>query len=261
MGTTLLAIISIAVICLVLGGIIGFIAKIFAVDIDSRIEATEELLPGANCGGCGYAGCTDFAKACVAGNATPDQCPVCSGSNVSKISDLLGLSAGTTEKEVAVVLCGGDNSDAKKSVKYNGVKDCKSASLVAGGDKGCDAGCLGFATCARACPFDAIEMKNGLAIIHPDLCVGCGKCVATCPRAIIKMVPAKTEVHVFCSSKEKGAAKKKVCSVSCIGCRKCVKVAEEGQMEIDGFLVSVNYKNAPSKDIIEAAKCPTGCLR
>ncbi len=261
MNTIILAIISILILCLVLGLIIGFVAKIFAVETDPRVEETEGLLPGANCGGCGFAGCTDFAKACVAVDATPDKCPVCSGENVAKIAELLGLSVGGTEKEVAVVLCGGDNTDAQKSVKYNGINDCKAASLVAGGDKGCDAGCLGFASCARACPFDAIEMKNGLAIVHPDICVGCGQCVETCPRNIVKMVPASTEVHVFCSSTEKGAAKKKVCNVPCIGCRKCVKVAEENQMEINGFLVSVNYKNAPSKDIIEAAKCPTGCLR
>ena len=261
MGTAILAVIFIATLCLILGVIIGLVANLFAVKTDPRIEETEELLPGANCGGCGFAGCSDFAKACVSGDATPDKCPVCDGGNIAKIEKLLGLDAGGAEKQVAVVMCGGDNSDAQKAVKYNGINDCKAAALVAGGDKGCEYGCLGFASCSRACPFDAIEMKNGLAIVHPELCVGCGKCVATCPRNIIKMVPASVEVHVYCSSKDKGAAKKKVCNVPCIGCRKCVKVADEGQMEIDGFLVSVNYDNPPSKDIIEAAKCPTGCLR
>ena len=261
MGTPLLAIISIAILCVTLGGIIGLIAKIFAVETDPRIEETEELLPGANCGGCGFAGCSDFAKAVVGGDTTPDGCPVCSSDSVAKIAKLLGLDAGGAEKQVAVVMCGGDNTDARKIVQYNGIKDCKAASIVAGGDKGCEYGCLGFASCARACPFNAIEMKNGLAVVHPELCVGCGKCVATCPRGIIKMVPASAEVHVFCSSKDKGAAKKKVCNVPCIGCRKCVKAADEGQMTVDGFLVSVNYENPPSKDIIEAAKCPTNCLR
>jgi ferredoxin len=162
---------------------------------------------------------------------------------------------------VAVVLCGGNNSSSRRAVNYNGIKDCKAAALVAGGDKACSFGCLGFATCARVCPFNAIEMKDGLAVVHPELCVGCGKCVAACPRNIIKMVPSSAEVHVYCSSPEKGAAKKKVCDVPCIGCRKCVKVAEEGQMVINGFLVSVNYENSPPKDIVEAAGCPTKCLR
>ena len=260
MSTAILAIICLAILGLILGGIIGFVAKTFAVDVDPKIEETEELLPGANCGGCGFAGCSDFAKAVVEGSAEPGGCPVCSSDAVSKIANLLGLSSGDSEKKVAVVLCGGDNSDAKKTVQYNGIKDCKAASIVAGGDKGCDYGCLGFASCARACPFNAIEMKNGLAVVHPELCVGCGKCVATCPRNLIKMLPAKAEVHVYCSSPEKGAAKKKVCNVPCIGCRKCVKVAGEDEMVVNGFLISVNYDKLPSKDIIEAAKCPTGCL-
>ena len=261
MSTAVFAIISVAVIGIVLGGIIGVVAKMFAVETDPRIEETEELLPGANCGGCGFAGCSDFAKAVVAGDTTPDSCPVCSPEGVKSIADLLGLDAGGGEKQVAVVLCGGDNSKAAKSAKYNGINDCKAAALVAGGDKACSFGCLGFASCSRVCPFNAIEMKDGLAVVHPELCVGCGKCVAVCPRNIIKMVPAAAEVHVYCSSTDKGAAKKKVCDVPCIGCRKCVKAADEGQMEVNGFLVSVNYENSPSAEIIEAAKCPTGCLR
>lgn len=260
MSTAVLAIISIAIICLILGGVIGFVAKVFAVEIDPRIEETEELLPGANCGGCGYAGCADFAKSVVDGKAKPEQCPVCSAEKIAAIAHLLGLTAGGGDKSVAIVCCGGDNTDAQKSVNYNGIKDCKSAMLVASGDKACDYGCLGFASCSRACPFGAIEMKNGLAIVHPDLCVGCGQCVEACPRNLIKMVPEAAKVHVFCSSPEKGAAKRKICSVSCIGCRKCVK-ADEEKMEINGFLASVKYNNFPDEDILEAAKCPTACLR
>jgi len=150
---------------------------------------------------------------------------------------------------------------ASAAVNYNGVMDCKSAALVADGFKGCAYGCLGFASCARACPFDAIEMVDGLAVVHSDLCVGCGKCVATCPRNLIKLVPETAKTHVYCSSPEKGPAKRKVCKVSCIGCRKCVKAAEEGQMEMDGFLAVVNYENPPSLDAVETAKCPTGAFR
>ncbi|MCK5844657.1 MAG: RnfABCDGE type electron transport complex subunit B, partial [Victivallales bacterium] len=261
MQTAVFAVAAIAVMGLTLGLVIGLVAKLFAVETDPRIETVGELLPGANCGGCGFAGCSDFAKAVVAGDVEPAGCPVNSAENAAEIAKLLGKSAGEGGRKVAVVLCGGDNNTAKRSVKYNGVKDCKSAAAVAGGDKGCAYGCLGFATCARACPFNAIEMCDGLAVVHPDLCVGCGKCVAACPRDLIKLVPADTEVHVFCSSPEKGPVKKKVCSVPCIGCRKCVKAAEEGQMTVNGFLIAVNYDNPPSIDVIEAAKCPTGCLK
>jgi len=262
MVIAVLAVISITVLCLILGSVIGLFASFFAVEVDPRIEETNELLPGANCGGCGYAGCADFAKAVVAGDAGPEQCPVSSQENTEKIAKMLGMTANTGEKQVAIVLCSGHNANAKKAVNYNGVKDCKSSVLVASGDKACEYGCLGFASCARACPFGAIEMHDGLAIVHPELCVACGKCVEVCPRNLIKLVPAKAQVHIFCNSPEKGAAKKKVCSVSCIGCRKCVKAAEEeGQMEINGFLVQVNYDNPPGVDIIEKAQCPTNCLR
>jgi len=261
MSTAILAMISVAVICLVLGVIIGVVGKIFAVEINPLIETTEELLPGANCGGCGYAGCSDFAKALVAKEAEPAQCPVCSDKDLQSISSNLGITSEEKEKMVAIVLCGGNNKTATSTIQYNGIIDCKAAASVAGGYKGCAYGCLGMASCARACPFGAIEMKDGLAIVHPDLCVGCGKCVETCPRNLIKMVPAKAEVHVFCSSPEKGAAKKKVCSVSCIGCRKCVKASEEGQISMNKFVAVVNYEYYPAPEVIEAAACPTNCIR
>lgn len=251
----------VVIVGLVLGLIIGFTAKIFAVEVDPRVEEVEGSLPGANCGGCGFAGCADFAKAIVAGDTTPDSCPVCSADGIAKIGEILGLEVGGKEKQVAVILCGGSNSVAKQAAQYNGVNDCKTAAIVNNGPKGCKAGCLGLASCARACPFDAIEIKDGLAIVHPDLCVGCGKCVDTCPKNLIVLAPESAKAHVYCSSLEKGPAKKKVCSVSCIGCRKCIKASEEGQMEIKGFLAKVNYENPPPVDIIEKAACPTGCLR
>lgn len=260
METMLIAIAVLAVIGILLGAVIGIAAKVFKVDTDPRIELVTELLPGANCGGCGKAGCADFAKSVIAGENPPSKCPVCSQEAVAAIAQALGIEIGTTEKKVAVVLCGGDFNQTKVNVLYNGVSDCISASLIAGGPKGCSYGCLGMASCARACPFSAIEIINGLAVVHPELCVGCGKCVDTCPRNLIKLVPASAKVHVYCNSPEKGPAKKKVCGVPCIGCRKCQKAGEEGQFEMKGFKAEVNYDNPPGEDIIEKAGCPTGCL-
>jgi electron transport complex protein RnfB len=260
-SAVILASVFVVIVGLILGLIIGFTAKIFAVEVDPRVEDVEGTLPGANCGGCGFAGCADFAKAIVAGDVSPDTCPVCASDAIAKIGDILGLSVGGKEKQVAVILCGGSNSDAKQAAQYNGVNDCKAATIVNNGPKGCKYGCLGLGSCARACPFDAIEIKDGLAIVHPELCVGCGKCVDTCPKNLIVLAPESAKAHVYCSSPEKGPAKKKVCSVSCIGCRKCFKAAEEGQIEMKGFLAKVNYENPPAIDIIEKAACPTGCLR
>lgn len=244
---------------LVLGVVIALAAILFAVVTDPRISQVEEALPGANCGGCGYAGCADFARAVVAGESEPAKCPSCPSTALAAIAGILGIAVGERVAKVAVVKCGGGNSAARHP-EYNGVSDCRSANLVAGGPKACDYGCLGLATCARACPFGAIEItSDGLAVVHPDLCVGCGKCVSVCPRNLIVLVPESAPVHVFCNSPVKGAAKRTVCKVSCIGCRKCVKTAGEGQMLIDGFLARVNYESPPPADI--ATCCPTGCLR
>ncbi|UDQ97142.1 RnfABCDGE type electron transport complex subunit B [Lentisphaerota bacterium WC36G] len=257
--TILFSIILMAAVCLLLGVLIGFAVKIFAVQVDPRIEEIEELLPGANCGGCGKAGCSDFAKALVAGEAMPSGCPVAGKALLEEVAKVLGVDAETGEKQIALVRCGGDRSSSSRSELYNGVNDCASAMLIAGGPKGCSYGCLGFASCARACPFNAIEMVDGLAIVHEDLCVGCGKCLTACPRDLIILRPQSAKVNVYCNSPAKGAQKRKICSVACIGCRKCFKVAEEN-IEMKGFLATVNYDNPPQEDIIEEAKCPTGCL-
>lgn len=255
------AIIAVGVLGVILGVVIGIVAKAFAVEVDERIEGVEDLLPGANCGGCGFAGCADFAKGVVAGEAGPAQCPVCSAEDVTAISDYLGISAEEKEKMVALIRCSGDIPNTERSM-YNGVRDCRSAVLVAGGAKGCDYGCLGFGSCAEACPFGAIEMRDGLAIVHKELCVGCENCVKACPKDLIIMVPAVAEVHVYCNSPDKGAAKRAVCKTACIGCRKCVKASgEEDHMLVDGFLIRTNYENPPAPDLIEAAACPTTALR
>lgn len=259
-STIILATLILAGSGLLLGLIIGVIYKLFEVPSDPKVELVLELLPGANCGGCGWAGCADFARALVAGEATPGKCPVSSQEVMAQLAQALGVEIGGSVKQVAVILCGGDFNQTRVHTLYNGVSDCISASLIAGGPKGCRYGCLGMGSCAWACPFGAIEIIKGLAVVHNELCVGCGKCVETCPRRLIKLVPADAQVHIYCSSPEKGPAKMKVCSVPCIACRKCVKAGEEGQFTVQGFRVEVNYANPPGPGIIEKAGCPTGCL-
>lgn len=245
----------------ILALIIGVAAKAFAIESDPRIETVTGMLPGANCGGCGYAGCADLAKAIVEGRADPSICPVAPPEGAQRIAAYLGITSKEKEKLVAVVRCSGSCAVTVRS-PYNGVGDCRSAALVAGGAKGCDYGCIGLGSCARACPFNAIEMRDGLAVVHPELCVGCGKCVATCPKNLIVLVPASVDVHVYCNSPEKGPLKRKVCKTACIGCRKCVKAADsEEQMTVKGFLVATNYSNPPLPDLVEKAACPTTALR
>lgn len=261
MSTLTAALLVMAGIGLALGVVIGFFAKLFQVKSDARVELVTELLPGANCGGCGKAGCSDFAKSVVSGENPPSKCPVSSKEQVTAIALALGIDAGESFAQKAVVCCGGDREQTLRLANYNGVLDCVSASLVAGGPKGCAYGCLGMGTCARKCPFGAIEIINGLAVIHKELCVGCGTCVAACPRNVIKLVPAEAEVHVYCNSPAKGPAKKQVCRVPCLGCRKCVRAAE-GKFTVNGFRAEVNYQapELPTAEDVQKIGCPTGCL-
>jgi len=263
MNTVFTAVLVAGGIALALGIVIGIVSRLFAVPSDPRVDLVLELLPGANCGGCGKAGCADFAKSVVSGENPPSRCPVSSAEQISSIARALGIeTADVGFRQVAIVLCGGDVNQDCAPLFYNGVSDCVAASLVGGGPKSCAYGCMGMGSCARACPFGAIEVVNHLALVHSELCVGCGNCVATCPRHLIKLVPAEAEVHIFCSSPAKGADKRKVCSVPCIGCRKCLKSAEEGAFKPNGFKVEVDYSHRPlpTAEIVEKAGCPTGCL-
>ena len=234
---------------------IGLVAKYYGVEQDPRTERLQNLLPGANCGGCGFAGCADYAKAVVEGTAKLGLCASMSQAVLAEAAKLLGVEAGEkAERKVAVVCCHGDDTVASTRAFYNGVTDCVNATMVANGGKSCTYGCLGLGTCARVCPFNAIELVNHIAVIHADICMGCGKCVAVCPRNVIKLVPAKASVHVFCNSPESFKLKKNACKAGCIGCRKCAKSCDEGQITFNGFLATINYDNPPGEAVADV--CP-----
>jgi electron transport complex protein RnfB len=245
---------------LVCGTALALAARFLAVHEDPRIEQVSELLPGANCGGCGFAGCADYARAMVIDGAAVNLCAPGGKEVLHALAATLGVEAAAQDRKVAIVLCGGDSENAVRRARYNGVADCTAAHAVAGGDKGCAFGCLGYGSCARVCPAGAIEITaNNLAVVHPDLCIGCGACVKACPRSLIRLVPDKRHLHVLCRSRDKGPAVKKVCTVGCIGCRVCVKLADPGAIEMDGFLAVVDY----DKDFESAApaeKCPGKCI-
>ena len=259
-ATVIIALLLMGLLGLALGAIIGLFVKFFRVETDPRIDLALELLPGANCGGCGKAGCADFAKALAAGEVSPGGCPVSSAEQQAAIAIALGIDAGDVVRKQAVVLCRADIGEAHR-MNYNGVQDCVAANLVAGGPDACRYGCLGLGSCARSCPFGAIEIVGRVAVVHPELCVGCGKCISVCPRNVIKLVPADAKVHVYCNSPEKGAVKRSYCKAGCIGCRKCERQAPE-QFKVDGFLAQINYsgKELPCPEDVEKLKCPAGGL-
>ena len=260
-STLVFAVIAMGAAGLILGLFIGLAAKIFKVESDSRADLVLELLPGANCGGCGKAGCADFAKAVASGELPPGNCPASSKETITAIAQALGIEGGGSFRKCAVVLCGGDFNQTKNSSLYNGVSDCRSAHMIAGGPKGCTYGCLGLGSCARSCPFGAIELVNGLAVVHKELCVGCGKCASACPQKLIKIVNADAGVHVYCSNPEKAPVKRQFCKVPCIGCRKCEK-ALPGKFKFDGFRAVVDYENTelPNAQDITNVNCPSNCL-
>ncbi len=255
--TTTLAIGGVGAAC---GGALAMAAKFLAVHEDPRIEETANLLPGANCGGCAYAGCADYAKAIILDDAEINLCAPGGESTLCALAAMMGVEASAAEKKVAIVLCGGDSDKAPRKFAYNGIADCTAANSTGAGDKKCAYGCLGYGSCSRACPTGAIEISKGLATIHPELCIGCGACVKTCPRKLIHMIPASRTMHILCSSKDKGPIVKKACSVGCIGCTKCTKMVEDEAITMQGPLAIVDYtKDYTNEETIEA--CPGKCIK
>lgn len=229
---------------------------------DPRIGLVTAALPGANCGGCGFAGCGDYARALVEGKAAPGACAPGGQAVNAEIAKILGVAAEETERRVALVKCGGSRSEATRVGDYNGLADCAAAAATAGGDKGCGFGCLGYGACAHVCPQRAIRIEDGLAKVEKRLCIGCGKCVAACPRHLIELVPAKATIHVLCANPLRGPAVTKVCGVGCMGCHLCERHsggAEAGHFTFDGFLAKVNYANPPTDPSV-VEKCPRKCM-
>ncbi len=256
----LAAILSLGAIGLVAALALGLAAKKFAVEVDPRELAILELLPGANCGACGYPGCSGYAKMVASGDKIAATCPPGGSAVMDKIANIMGFAPISAEPKVAVVMCQGDNRKAKDKYKYLGLADCQAAQKVADGPKQCPGGCMGLGTCERVCPFGAIEMTpDNLAVISRKKCTGCGKCVAACPRDVIKMAPLEATTHVLCNSHDKGALVRKYCEVGCIACQICKKQVPEAYA-IENFLATVIYENH-DKAAGAVEKCPTKCIR
>ncbi len=239
------------------GAILAFAAKKLKVERDPRIDEVEEALPGANCGACGYAGCSVYAKAIIEEDAPINLCAPGGSETIEAIAKITGADGTSGEKLIASVCCKGDKETVEKTGEYKGIKTCSAIHSNIGGDKACAYGCLGYADCVKVCPFNAIYMKeNGLPEVDEDKCTGCGICVKACPRNIIKLIPQKAYFIIKCVSPDFGAAVSKVCKKGCIGCSICVKVNENQGIEMDGKLPIVDY-NVFKGDSIGAEKCPT----
>ncbi len=261
MGPILNAVAAMGGIGLVLSIILGVASKVFYVYVDPKVVAVDECLPGANCGGCGYAGCSECAVAMVAGEAPPNACKVGGDDAAEAIAAVLGVSAEAAERDIVSIFCKGTHTAAKRKYNYKGVLDCRAAVLLSGGDKNCMYGCLGLGTCVANCPFGALTMgDNGLPVVDKELCTGCGTCVAICPRHIPKLIKESQKVATLCSSHDGGKVVKAICDAGCQGCAKCRKACPEKAIIIDKFLAIVDGEKCTGCGAC-FEDCPTGIIQ
>lgn len=265
MNLILVAVISLGAIGLIAAVILYAASKKFAVYEDPRIGQVAEVLPQANCGGCGYPGCSGFAAACVkAGSLEGKLCPVGGQPTMEKVAAILGLEATASEPKVAVVRCNGTCENRPRITQYDGVRSCAVAHSTYGGETGCSFGCLGCGDCVSVCQFDAIRMnpETGLPEVDEDKCTACGACSKACPRNIIEIRPKgknNRRVYVQCVNKEKGAVARKACTVACIGCGKCVKVCPFEAITLENNLAYIDPAKCKSCRKCEM-ECPQGAI-
>lgn len=252
----IIAVIVVGVMGIFIGLFLGISAIKLKVETDPRIDECLNALPGNNCGGCGYAGCAAMAEAIVNGEAPVNGCPV-GGDRVAKdIAKIMGQETTASVKKVAYVKCKGDCEKAGNDYDYQGIEDCAMLSFVPnGGPKSCNYGCLGFGACVKACPFDAIHVEKGIAVVDKDKCKACGKCVAACPKHLIELVNYDASYIVSCSNKDKGPVVMKKCQVGCIGCGLCKKNCPKDAIEVTDFLARIDQDKCEACGSC-AEKCP-----
>lgn len=257
---------------IVLGGIgclsaviLYVVAQKFKVDEDPRIDQVEAVLPGANCGGCGKAGCRNFAEACVKADTLDGLlCPVGGAPVMAKIGAILGREVVASDPLVAVVRCNGSCANRPRTSTYDGTRSCRIMGNLYAGETGCRFGCLGCGDCVAACQFGAIEMngETGLPEVDDAKCTACGACVKACPKSIIelrKKGPKSRRIFVSCVNKDKGGVARKACTAACIGCGKCAKVCAFEAITVENNLAYIDFtKCRLCRKCV--AECPTGAI-
>jgi len=259
-STILITITSLSVLAFVSAVILYVVAQKFKVFEDPRIDEVQALLPAANCGGCGFAGCRNMAEALVKADSFEGlNCPVGGASVMAEAARILGKVAPVVDPTVAVLLCNGSPEFRPRTSQYDGASDCRISHSLYLGETDCSYGCMSRGDCERACAFDALHMDTatGLPVINDDKCVSCGACVKACPRHLIelrKKAKKDRKIYVACSNCDKGGPARKACNVACIGCSKCYKVCE-----FDAITIKDNLAYIDAKKCTFCRKCPTEC--
>ena len=255
---------------LIFGLVLAAASKVFYVETDPRLDQLNECLPGANCGGCGFAGCGAYAEAVLKGEAPVGKCASGGNEAAKAMAAIMGVEAGEVTRKVALVRCSGARTydaegnltkGAKMKATYEGFHDCLAASRVGGsGPLSCKFGCLGYGSCTKVCKYGAISVKNGVAVVDEDLCVGCMACAQVCPRKIITAVEPSQNVIIACNSLAKGAVTNRACTIGCIGCGKCMKNCPSGAITITNNLAQIDSSKCTNCG--ECAKvCPKGLIK
>ncbi len=262
-----IAIVTVAALALIAGLVLAACSIAFAVESDPLVDELRATLPGSNCGACGFSGCDGYAEALAHKGAKAGLCAPGGEQTLKAISALIGRSDELV-RNVAFVRCGGCDSVAPKAFPYQGLSTCHAAVQVYGGDKLCPYGCLGYGDCVAVCEYDAIAIKDGVAVVNAENCFGCGKCAAACPKQVVTLLSTKpagnqpaiaVPASVACHSTAKGAQVRAVCSAGCIGCMKCTKACETGAITVEKFLARID-PNVCTGCGQCAASCPVGCI-
>lgn len=250
-----LTVLVLGAIALVFGILLAVAAKKFAVEKDPRIDQIAEHLAGANCGGCGYSGCSSYAKAIVDGEASVGLCPVAGSEANLAIAQIMGVEVKEPVRMRAQVMCSGNHTTASYKYLYQGLADCHSVSRLGNGPKECSYGCIGLGSCVNACMFNAIKLKDGAAFVEYDHCRACGMCVTSCPQNLIELVPFDSQYWVACKSKDKGAVVRSLCQAGCIGCGICAKNCPNNAISFADNIAHIDYELCDHCGLC-ASKCP-----